>query len=176
MSADIISLSPFYAKRSLRDVFTVKSRRNPKLVWAPFGKVMWPAILYPSLKEFDTDVHTKLKTNPSAYNAFQIHLKALTHLNKGSNYEVLLFLGRSLHDFQFVRGRNKQKHYKCFSDSETSKTIRDKVVCNPEAFGMDKKEYFAFHLGLDEARKRSGEREGSRVSYSKQAFNAWDGF
>lgn len=136
-------------------------------------------MLFPSLKEFDAEVRSRLSTDPVSYNAFQLHLQALVHFNKGVNHSAILFLGRSLHDFRIVRGAKNtgKQHYQCFlSCRKLTKLVHESVVCNPEAFGTNKRDYFAFHVGLDEAMKRTGEREGSRLSYSKQAFNAWDGF
>jgi hypothetical protein len=178
MRGDTLCCTTFSSKLSFREVLSSKTKKKPKLVWARFGQFWWPAILYPNLKEFDADVRSKLvsNTDPTSYTAFQIHLKALIRFNKGSSHEVILFLGRSLHDFRIVRGRDKRKHYRCFFDRRKTKKMHKSVICKPESFAMNKNEYFAFHLGLDEAMKRSDKHEGCRVSYSKQAFNAWGGF
>jgi hypothetical protein len=52
--------------------------------------------------------------------------------------------------------------------------MHSSVICKPEMFSMNQREFFAFHMGLDEAMCLSGVNESCEESFwAKKAFEAW---
>ena len=127
---------------------------KPKLVWAIFEPdIWWPALLYPSLEDFESNICPQLKDRGdySCYQEVCKHLAAIKHFNKGTTLETVVYLGRSIHDFRLVRDRkNTIQRF----GGDKMERMKKNVICQPQAFVTminRKKEYFAFHNGLDEA-------------------------
>lgn len=145
---------------------------KPKLVWALHGaQTWWPALLYASLDDLENSVSPSLYIkDPESYQNFQMHVGALKRFNKGLKNEAVVFLGRPLGDFRLVHDK---KSYKRFFGKQM-KRMHAAVICKPKVFSMDKKEYFAFHMGLDEAMKRAEMKEKLEEGFwAKKAFEAW---
>eukprot|EP00980_Cylindrotheca_fusiformis_P030391 scaffold24748_cov152-Cylindrotheca_fusiformis.AAC.1 len=145
---------------------------KPKLVWAIHGtQTWWPALLYPSLDDLDKVVRASLLPNdPESYQKFQLHVLALKQFNKGLNNQAVVFLGRPLGDFRLIHDR---KSYRRFFGKHMV-TMHSKVLCKPKVFSMNEKEYFAFHMGMDEAMSRADMKEKMEESFwAKKAYEAW---
>jgi hypothetical protein len=144
---------------------------EPKIVWALYGaQTWWPALLYPSLDDLENAVSPSLYTSDPAYQKFQTHVTVMKRFNKGLKIKAVVFLGRPLDDFRLVHDR---KIYRRFYGKQM-KRMHSSVICKPEMFSMNKQEFFAFHMGLDEAMRRSGMKESIEESFwAKKAFEAW---
>ena len=159
-----------------RTEFNFEQSHRPKLVWAIFkpGR-WWPALLYPSVDAFETNICPQLRDRDGkSYEEICKHLAAIKYLNKKSKCEPVVFLGRSILDFRIVR--NRENTIQRFG-GENFETIARTTMCMPEAFSFNKREYVAFHNGLDEAMcliaKKSDKSSLLNANWRNRAEQAW---